>query len=208
MKTKETLILTLFLSMMLITGCTSLSTSDLHLLESKLPYTKTDNGLLYEAPGSDIDSLDAVVFSPVKVHTTIKRENTKCYTLAREFASDLDSALTSSIPAETPLSVLRPGENIPLTAKVADLEIAVTELDPGSGFARWFFGAGAGATKVQVEGRLTQPPNDLVMAFAYRRAHSGNPTLGINVAALSDDYTLKELRKQFTKDITKLLTSQ
>jgi hypothetical protein len=33
MKTKETLILTLFFSMMLTTGCTSLSTSDLHLLE-------------------------------------------------------------------------------------------------------------------------------------------------------------------------------
>ena len=93
-------------------------------------------------------------------------------------------------------------------SKITALTVIVTEIDPGNAFARWFIEAGTGATIVQIEGGLRNSSGNVVMVFADKRAHTGNPTLGLNLAALSDKYTLRELRRDFADAVIRLLKSQ
>jgi hypothetical protein len=59
-------------------------------------------------------------------------------------------------------------------ARPARLDVAITEIDPGSGFARVMAGElGAGHAFVQVEGKVTDDAGTLLASFADRQRDSG-----------------------------------
>jgi hypothetical protein len=61
------------------------------------------------------------------------------------------------------------------TGKKVKLDLAITEMTPGSAFARMMAGEfGAGTAKVQIEGRVTDEESGvLLVSFADRRSGSG-----------------------------------
>jgi hypothetical protein len=62
----------------------------------------------------------------------------------------------------------------PTGPNAARLDVAITEMDPGSGFARVMAGElGAGHAWVQVEGRVTGADGALLATFADRQRDSG-----------------------------------
>ena len=200
----------LLLPLIPLCGCASLSPGDLHVLDRKRAYKQTDVvDLLYKAPVRTAQNdMDIVVLHPVKVNMDSITPSTNSKIMAKKFADRLEMSLASGIPQKTSLHLATPGESIHSNLKTADLSVIVTEFDPGNGFARWFVGAGAGATNIQIEGDLKDSNGTVIMAFADKRTHSGNPTLGLNFAALSDEYTLTALRKEFADALIKLLQSQ
>ncbi|MHC4395052.1 MAG: DUF4410 domain-containing protein [Planctomycetota bacterium] len=211
----------LLLPLLLLFGCTSLTPADLHVLNRNRAYTKTKFvGLLYKAPSFDTDTdIETIMLHPVKVKMkSILMSTSSKYsagdsqvrameTIAGKFAESLETELASAIGQKTNFNLVRPGELVLNRTKTMALTVIVTELDPGDAFARWFIGVGAGATIVQIEGGLRNSSGTVIMTFADKRAHTGNPTLGLNLAALSDEYTLKELRKEFAKAVIRLLKS-
>ena len=208
--------LMMFLPLVILCGCSSITTKDLHVLNPNLTYSSSgDVDLVYRAPDFRMDgNVDAIVLEPVKVNmngsqslgaknSSGDRNARSMDVIARRFAEKLEHELASEIREKTSYNLVRPGETV--SGDTVALDVTVTELDPGNGFARWFIGAGAGASKVQVEGQLKNPEDELLLAFADRRYHSGNPTLGLNVSSLSDEYTLTAIRKEIADRIVSLL---
>ena len=202
--------LILLLPLLPLCGCASLSPGDLHVLDRNRAYKQTDVvDLLYKAPVTTVrNGTDVVLLHPVKVNMNSIATSGSSKSMAKKFAERLEMSLASDISRKTPLSLATPGESIPSGLEAAALSVVVTEFDPGNGFARWFIGAGAGATSVQIEGDLKDSHGTVIMAFADRRMHSGNPTLGLNLAAISDEYTLTALRREFVDALIQLLQSQ
>jgi hypothetical protein len=89
---------------------------------------------------------------------------------AREQAQSwLTAALLGSTSSPTDRDVCGP-----TGANAARLDVAITEMDPGSGFARVMAGElGAGHAWVQVEGRVTGANGVLLATFADRQRDSG-----------------------------------
>ncbi|MFA5292645.1 MAG: DUF4410 domain-containing protein [Phycisphaerae bacterium] len=200
----------ILLPMFFLYGCYSINNSRLHVLDQKLSYENKKNvGLVYKDHNLKLDQIDAIALQPIDVNLgSMKKVDSKLEDQAKKFASDLEVDLTAAIPQKTLFSVISAGEVVPETLRVANLSIVVTEFYPGNGAMRYIIGCGAGSTKIQMESKLTSKQDELLMALGSRKDHNGNPTLGLNVSSVSNDYTDREIRKQFVEMMTKLLRGE
>jgi hypothetical protein len=196
--------------MFFLYGCYSLNTSQLHVIDKKLSYeNKKKVGLLYKDSNLKFDQIDAIALQPVDVQLgSTKKVTPQMEKQARKFASDLEIDLAAAIPEKTLFSIITAGEIVPENVRIANLSIVITEFYPGNGAVRYVIGCGAGSTKIQLESKLTNKDNELLLALGSRKYHTGKPTLGLNVSSISDDYTAKELRKQFVETTCKVLREE
>lgn len=76
--------------------------------------------------------------------------------------------------------------------RCARLESAITRINKGNGFMRYFVGFFTGQTDLQIEGRIIDDEcGEEILAFAVRKRHAGNSYNGMNPRALSGMYCLR-----------------
>ncbi|MCX7017449.1 MAG: DUF4410 domain-containing protein [bacterium] len=85
------------------------------------------------------------------------------------------------------------------------LELRVTQINAGFGLARVLVGFGAGATEIQLEGRLIEPKScRILMEFADRRLHPGSSLIAGPVASNDPEYLIGIDMKQMLQGLVKL----
>lgn len=84
----------------------------------------------------------------------------------------------------------------------ARLDLYLTELDKGNGLLRYIAGAGAGATRLTIEGKLTSANGQTLAEFLDTRVNNGHPNSGLNPGALYADRCLDESIEQFALELT------
>ncbi len=90
--------------------------------------------------------------------------------------------------------------------RVLQLEAAVTEIETGVGWLRYFIGFYAGAAEAQMEFRLRDAKTDRLLAtFATRRVHAGDSNMGLNFKSWSNRHCLEELTQQAAFDAARLI---
>lgn len=95
----------------------------------------------------------------------------------------------------------------------ARLDLAITDIEYGSGILRYLIGWDSlGATIVQVEGRLADPQTgQILLEFADCRRNSGEPGLGFNILGIKrlfkPSYLVSVSLHRMSADIAKLLAS-
>ena len=107
------------------------------------------------------------------------------------------------------------GKKYPVTAdeaastgegKRATLQLALSEIESGDGFVRWFIGTGIASTVLQVEGRVTETGSDEpVLEFVRHRSFDGYPFMGLNVTVFSAKATHRTSMKEIARDIAAFL---
>lgn len=95
-------------------------------------------------------------------------------------------------------------DKVEVPDKALVLTLGYGGLDKGDAIGRWYFGCGVGATDVQVEGYM-KDGEKMVFQFADRRKFSGNPTLGLNFAALDNDKCINTNVKEIAEAVAKTL---
>jgi hypothetical protein len=93
-----------------------------------------------------------------------------------------------------------------LDYRIVTLDLAVTYIQKGSGFLRYFIGFGLGRSDIQVEGQFRQNKTDEeIMAFTMRYQHMGNAHYALNPRALSANYCLRMSIEAVALKITTLV---
>ena len=81
------------------------------------------------------------------------------------------------------------------------LEMALTYMDGGSGWARYIIGYYAGSAVMQVDFRLRDARTNRILGeFTARRLHAGDARQGFNLRALSNAVCLEELSRLIAVD--------
>jgi hypothetical protein len=83
-----------------------------------------------------------------------------------------------------------PGDPLLAGYRVLELDSAVTDVNPGSGFLRYVIGYSAGAVCVQLEGRIREG-DEVVSEFVAREEHAGYPNGFMNWQVTKTSYCLK-----------------
>ncbi len=185
-------------SVFLLTGCASVQPSgyldNYETLKSAAGLKKvaSDPSLTFKEKKSLFVETPKIELSGLKL-TEIEAKG-----YAKRFSSILSSKLNES---GLFLSVANGAEGVAYGTESYVLQSQISRLNPGNGFARWFWGMGAGMSDVQIEGKLINKANDqTLMQFADRRRESGNPVLGFNVSSMNND-------KQINRSIDNIIKS-
>ncbi|MBX3729270.1 MAG: hypothetical protein KF858_08805 [Candidatus Sumerlaeia bacterium] len=83
-----------------------------------------------------------------------------------------------------------PGDPLLAGYRVLELDSAVTDVNPGSGFLRYVIGYSAGAVCAQLEGRVREG-NEVLAEFVAREEHAGYPNGFMNWQVTKTSYCLK-----------------
>ncbi len=121
--------------------------------------------LVYKDPNLDFKSYDGLI-----VKKTAAEVPTTDVVPSESVADAISSALYEEIKgAGIFKDVKKEGQEV--TLKYLVLETSLTELNPGSGAKRYLIGFGAGASNIQVEGKIVDPTtNKTLFAYVDRRA--------------------------------------
>jgi hypothetical protein len=86
------------------------------------------------------------------------------------------------------------------------LELAITDIESGNGFVRWFIATSIAPTLLQVEGRVVEEGKDQPeVEFVRRRSYDGHPWGGLNFTLFSDMETHRSSIKEIARDIASFL---
>lgn len=105
------------------------------------------------------------------------------------------------------LDVCAPGDANPIEEPDYVCEVAMTEWDEGTGWMRFVIGFGAGATRMQWEGRIIEAASGReVLSFADARVHPGGPSmLGFNLRPFRGQVLISEDVRWAVEDLARAL---
>lgn len=116
--------------------------------------------LVFKDPNLNFKDYEGVI-----IKKTIAEAPTTHVVPSESVAEVISSALYEEINrAGVFKDVKKEGEEV--SSRYLVLETSLTELNPGSGAARYLIGFGAGATNIQVEGRIVDPTTNKTL-FTY-----------------------------------------
>lgn len=162
---------------------------------------------VWVAPELDVRNYHTLYIAPVEVdQRALKNRGDSTREMAQRLVMAFRKSLNRTLQ-ETEIFRIVSTDPYFSTVKqgALTLQMRVTEFSPGSPPVRALIGFGAGATKIQVEGKLIdQATGEVVAEFADRRLHPGNAlVLGVRTA-MDSEYLMGIDLKQMIDGIAKL----
>lgn len=154
----------LLLSSLILLSCGQVQVR--RFVDNGLPLHKGQKlDFVYKDPSLDFKAYDGLI-----IKKTVADAPTTQAVGSESVAEAIFSAYCEEIKrAGIFKDVKKEGEEI--SSRYLVLESSLTELNPGSGAARYLLGFGAGATNIQVEGKIIDPTtNKTLFAYVDRRA--------------------------------------
>lgn len=162
---------------------------------------------VWVAPDFDIRNYHTLYLAPVQVDQRVFRHRGDAMReMAQRLLEAFRKTLNRSLQDAEVFRVVSTDPYFSMARQGAlTLQLRVTQLSPGSPPVRALIGFGAGATKVQVEGKLIdQATGEVLAEFADMRMHPGGALVWGVRTAMDSEFLLGVDLKQMIDGITKL----
>ncbi len=166
-----------------------------------------------EADGIDLEAAQAVLFvvdKPIwqaSERLTVEEEEDVLFTLRER----LYRYLLRSYPHPVRVRyAYTPDDPLTEDYRVISVQSTVTDIEKGSPFLRYVIGYGAGATELQIEGRITEgvEEKNTMGEFALRERHGGYPNGFMNPSVMKPAYCLKYAAERSIERLSKGLRAE
>lgn len=130
--------------------------------------------------------------------------NAKDARLGSALARELRKQVVRELAKKYPVTTEAPPAGD--AARGATLQLAISDIEGGNGYVRWFLGFGIAPTVLQVEGRITDNGvRDPSVEFVRRRSFDGYPGEVFHFVSFSEERTHRASMREIARDIAAFL---